>query len=116
MIGRVQLSLIHQAHTLIDPSALPYFYAGAYGFIGIGLHFQERNEEALHAYHHGYIAALATGNPWYIAQSLICQTDSYHALGQFSMAIQAIEEALRVIAGSTDETMTHARDTMPFVV
>jgi tetratricopeptide (TPR) repeat protein len=54
-------------------------------------------------YHNGYIAALASGDPWYVAQSLICQSDSYHAVGQYSIAIQAIEEALQVIAKSTDE-------------
>lgn len=102
-IGRAQLALIHQAHSLVHPSALPYLYAGAHSLRGIGLHFQERHEEALQAYHHGYIASLATGDPWYVAQSLICQADSYHALGRYSMAIQAIEEALRVIATSMDE-------------
>jgi DNA-binding SARP family transcriptional activator len=110
-IGRAQLALIHQAHTLVSASALPYFYAGAHSFLGIGLHFQERDEEALEAYHYGYIASLATGDPWYVAQSLICQADSYHALGHYGLAIQAIEEALRVIAQTTDddEKMTRAR-------
>jgi DNA-binding SARP family transcriptional activator len=39
-IGRAQLALIHQPHTLVSASALPYFYAGAHSFLGIGLHFQ----------------------------------------------------------------------------
>ena len=110
-IGRAQLALIHQAHTLVNLSALPYLYAGAHSFLGIGLHFQERDEEALEAFHHGYIASLAIGDSWYVAQSLICQADSYHALGHYSSAIQAIEEALRVIATSPDEdgNMTRAR-------
>lgn len=109
--GRAQLALIHQAHTLVSASALPYFYAGAYSFLGIGLHFQERDEEALEAYHHGYIASMATGDPWYVAQSLICQADSYHALGHYGLAIQTIEEALRVIAHASDDDgkMTRAR-------
>ena len=102
-IGRTQLALIHQAHALISPFTLPYLYAGAHCFIGMGLHFQKRDEEALQAYHHGYIASLATGDPWYVAQSLICQADSYHTLGQYSKAIQAIEEALRIIAHSSNE-------------
>lgn len=110
-IGRAQLALIHQAHTLVSASALPYFYAGAHSFLGIGLHFQERDEEALEAYHHGYIASLATGDPWYVAQSLICQADSYHALRHYGLAIQAIEEALRVITQANDDDgkMTRAR-------
>jgi DNA-binding SARP family transcriptional activator len=101
-LGRAQLALIHQAHTLVTPSALPYLYAGAHSFLGIGLHFQERDEEALQEYHHGYIASLATDDPWYVAQSLICQADSYHALGQYHTALQAIQEALRVIAHTSD--------------
>ncbi len=107
-MGRAQLSLIHQAHTLIDPSALPYFYAGAYGFLGLGLHFQERKEEALHMYHHGYIAALATGNPWYVAQSLICQADTHLALGRHTEALRTLEEALSCL-GDTDEEHRRAK-------
>jgi len=108
-LGRAQLASIHQAHTLVTPSALPYLYAGAHSFLGIGLHFQERDDEALQEYHHGYIASLATGDHWYVAQSLICQADSYHALGQYRAALQAIQEALRVIAHTSDENGTIMR-------
>ena len=107
--GQFQLSLLHQAHALIHPSALPYFYAGIYGLIGIALHFQRRDEEALRAYHHGYIAARAINDPWYIAQSLICQSDSYYALGQYNMAIQVIEEALKTISVTTDEAIVRTK-------
>jgi len=108
-LGRAQLASIHQAHTLVNPSALPYLYAGAHHFLGLGLHFQERDEEALQEYHHGYIASLATGDRWYVAQSFICQADSYHALGQYHAALQAIQEALRVIAHTSDEDGTIMR-------
>jgi DNA-binding SARP family transcriptional activator len=97
-LGRVQLALLHRCHPLIHPSALPYLYAGTHSFLGIGLHFQACDEDALQEYHHGYLAAVATGDPWYVAQSLICQSDSYHALGQYDAAIQSIQEALRVLA------------------
>jgi transcriptional regulator with XRE-family HTH domain len=109
--GQVTLTLIHQAHTLIHPLALPYLYAGAHSLIGIGLHFQKRDKDALQAFHHSYIASLATGNAWYVVQSLICQADSYHALGEYTTAIQAIEEALRIVTSSTDENeqMTRAK-------
>lgn len=108
-VGRLQLSLIHQAHALIYPSVLPYLYAGAYSLIGIGLHFQERDEEALEMYHNGYLASLSIGDPWYKAASLTCQADSYHALGQYHMAIQAIEEALRVIGELDDQTVARIK-------
>ncbi len=102
-VGQVQLSLIHQAHALVYPSCLPYLYTGTYGLIGIALHFQERNEEALQAYHNGYIAALATGDPWYVVASLISLADCHHALNQYSDAIQVLEEALHIIGEPTDK-------------
>jgi DNA-binding SARP family transcriptional activator len=102
-MGQVQLSLIQEAHALVNPYSLPYLYRGTYDLIGIALHFQERNEEALQAYHNGYLAALATGDSWHIAANLISQADSYHALGQYTIAIQTLEEALRIIEKSHNE-------------
>ncbi len=74
-VGQVQLSLIHQAHALLYPATRPYLYTGAFSLIGIALHFQERNEEALQMYHNGYIAALATSDPWYVVL-LACWADN----------------------------------------
>lgn len=102
-IGRAQLSLIHQAHAFIHSSVLPYFYAGAYGLIGIGLHFQAYDEEALQIYHNGYIAALATHDPWYIAQNLICQADTYLTLGRQTEALRILEEALSHLSDIEEE-------------
>ncbi|MGH2496939.1 MAG: AfsR/SARP family transcriptional regulator [Ktedonobacteraceae bacterium] len=102
-MGQVQLSLIHEAHAFVNSYSLPYLYRGTYDLIGIALHFQERNEEALQAYHNGYIAALATGDSWHIAANLISQADSYHALGQYTTAIQTLEEASRIIEKAHDE-------------
>lgn len=93
-VSQFQLALLHQAHPLLYPSTRSYLYAGAYGLVGLALHHQDRNEEALHAYHHAHLAAVATGDPWYIAQSLICQADTYLALGMYAEALHVIEEAL----------------------
>ena len=93
-VSQFQLALIHQAHTLLYPLTRSYLYAGAYGLVGLALHHQERNEEALHAYHNAHMAAVATGDPWYVAQSLICQSDTYLTLGMYAEALQVIEEAL----------------------
>lgn len=101
--GQIQLILLHQAHALVYPASLPYLYTGVYGLIGIALHFQERDEEALQTYHHGYMAALATGDPWYIVANLISQADCCHTLGQYSAAIQTLEEALRIIGEPANE-------------
>jgi tetratricopeptide (TPR) repeat protein len=79
-VGQLQLSFVHRAHTLLHPTTRSYLYTGAYGLVGLALHQQERYQEALHAYHNAHLAALATGDPWYVAQSLICQADTYLAL------------------------------------
>jgi transcriptional regulator with XRE-family HTH domain len=108
-IAQAQLSLVQQAHGLLYPSVRPFLYMGAYSLIGLALHFQARDEEALQAQRSAYIAAMAAGDPWYVAQSLICQADSYHALGQYDTAIQMIEEALRIIGKPTDSALVCAK-------
>jgi tetratricopeptide (TPR) repeat protein/transcriptional regulator with XRE-family HTH domain len=108
-VAQAHLFLVQQNHTLLYPQTRAYYYAGVYSQIGMSLHFQEREREALHAYQSAYIAALETGDPWYVAQNLICQADSYHAIGQYTTAIQTIEEAFRVIGTPNDESMTRAR-------
>ena len=80
-IGQSQLILVQHAHALLYPSVRSLLYTGVYSQIGLALHFQKRDEEALQAYQSAYIAALSSGDPWYVAQSLICQSDSYHAQG-----------------------------------
>jgi len=107
-MSQLQLSLIHQAHTLLEPSTRSYLYAGAYGLVGLALHQREHHEEALHAYHNGHLAALATGDPWYVAQSLICQADAYLGLGMYAEALHAIEEGLLGL-GESDEMHRRAR-------
>ncbi len=107
-VSQLQLSLIHQAHALLHPSTRSYLYAGAYGLVGLALHQQERNEEALHAYHDAHLAAVAIGDPWYVAQSLICQADAYLALNRYAEALQVIEEALLSL-GEIDEEHRRAR-------
>ncbi len=108
-VGQAQLSLLQQTNALLYPQARPFLYTGVYGLIGITLHFQERDMEALQTHYNGYLAASATDEPWYIAQSLICQADCYHALGQYDSAIQTIEEALGIIGTSTDEAQVRAK-------
>ena len=102
-LGQTQLALVQQVHPLLHPSVRPYLYTGIYGLIGMALHFQERNEEALHIHQNGYFAASMTGNSWFVVQSLICQSDCYSALKQYYLAIQTIEEALSIIRHPTDE-------------
>ncbi|HZS76471.1 MAG TPA: BTAD domain-containing putative transcriptional regulator [Ktedonobacteraceae bacterium] len=102
-LGQAQLSLLHQAHSLLNASTLPFLYAGAYSLLGIGLHFQSRDDEALRMYHQGYIAALATGDPWYIAQNLICQADAYLTLNRPLEAMQALQEAFSRLGESDEE-------------
>ncbi len=108
-LGQTQLSLLQQVHPLLHPSVRPYFYAGLYGLIGISLHFQERDTEALSIHQNGYFAASTTGNTWYIVQSLICQADCYTALRQYDLAVQTIEEALARVRNPADKAETCAK-------
>ncbi len=101
-VSQLQLALIHQAHTLLYPTIRSYLYSGAYGLVGLALHHQDRNEEALHAYHNAHLAAVATGDSLYVAQDLICQADTYLALGMYTDALHVIEEALDGL-GEIDE-------------
>ena len=103
-LGQTQLALVQQAHPLLHPLVRSYLYTGVYGLIGIALHFQERDVEALHIHQNGYFAASTTGDTWYIVQSLICQADCYNALRQYDLAIQTIKEALWIINTSTTAT------------
>jgi len=107
-MSQLQLSLVHHAHILLDPTTRSYLYFGTYGLVGLALHQQVHYEEALHAYHNAHLAALATGDPWYVAQSLICQADTYVGLGMYAEALQAIEEALLGL-GESDEMHRRAR-------
>ncbi len=104
-LGQTQLALVQQAHPLLHPSVRPYLYTGVHSLIGMTFHFQERNVEALQAHQNAHIAATAIGNSWYIAASLISQADSYHALGQYTIAIQALKEALQTIGYPVDEAL-----------
>jgi transcriptional regulator with XRE-family HTH domain/tetratricopeptide (TPR) repeat protein len=108
-VAQAQLFLLQQSHSLLYPQARSLCYTGIYGQIGMTLHFQERDGEALQAYRSSYIAALEAGEPWYVVQSLICQADSYTALRHYDVAIRTIEEALRIIGDPTDEPMRRAR-------
>lgn len=107
-LSQLQLSLLHQVHPLLSPATRSYLYAGAYGLMGLALHQQQRYEQALHTYHHAHLAALATGDPWYVAQSLICQADTYLVLGRYHEALHAVEEALLGL-GESDEAHRRAR-------
>lgn len=102
-VSQMLLSLIHQAHALLHPSSRSYLYTGAYGLVGIALHHQECHEEALRAYHHAHLAAVATGDPWRIAQNLLSQANIYLALGRYAEAVQAIEEGYLYLGDINEE-------------
>jgi tetratricopeptide (TPR) repeat protein len=108
-IGQAQLYLIQQAHPVLAPRERNMFYSSAYNLIGKSLHFQERYQEALDAHINAHVAAMGTGNPWQVAQSLICQADSRQALGQHAEAIDTIEEALCMLGNPTEETLLRSK-------
>ena len=102
-VGQAQLFLVQQNHSMLFSRERSMFYSSVYNLMGKALYFQEHYQQALDAHINAHVAAMATGNPWYVTQSLICQADSYQALGQHIEAIETIEEALRILGNPTDE-------------
>jgi tetratricopeptide (TPR) repeat protein len=74
------------------------FYSSTQNLIGRALHLQERYREALDAHINAHVAAMSSGDPVCVVQCLICQADTYQALGQHSKAVEAVEEALRTLS------------------
>jgi tetratricopeptide (TPR) repeat protein/transcriptional regulator with XRE-family HTH domain len=107
-VGQAELALVQQAHAILYPQLRSLYYTGVYNLIGRAYHLREQYDEALQAHMSAHIAALGAGNPLPVAQSLICQADTYQALGQYGNAIQCIEEALRTL-GHHDEEHVRSR-------
>lgn len=108
-VGQAQLYLLQQNHTWIPSRVRAGFYTSVYNLIGKASHFQGRYEDALEAHQSAHVAALATGDPWNVAQSLICQADSYQAIGQHAAAIDAIEEAMRLLGHHAEEELLRSQ-------
>ncbi|HEX6484892.1 MAG TPA: tetratricopeptide repeat protein [Ktedonobacteraceae bacterium] len=102
-VGQAQLFLVQQNHAVLPSRIRAGFYTSVYNLLGKALHFQGRYQDALDAHLSAHIAAMSTGDPWDVIQSLICQADCYQALGQHAQAIEAIEEALRIVGNPTEE-------------
>lgn len=102
-IAQFQLSLLREVHASLSPANRPYLYVGVYNLLGVTLQFQRRNKEALQMYQEAYLAAVETGNPWYIAQNLISRADISLVMGQYSDAIQALEKALLPLEEANEE-------------
>lgn len=103
-VGQALLALTQQMHTFLPSSGRGYLYGGAYGLIGIALHFQERHEEALQARQSSYIANLSIGIPHYVISCLISLADTYNALGNYQQAICHLTEAYNIVKKPYDET------------
>ena len=108
-VVQAQLYLLQQTHLLIHPISRSMFYSSAYNLKGLSLYFQGFSQDALDAHISAYIAGLSSGDPWHVVQSLLCQANIYQALEQHSEAIQAMEEALRIIGNRTEEPYIRSR-------
>ena len=108
-VGQAQLYMIQQAHSLLSSRERSMFYSSVYNLVGKATHFQGHYQQALDAHINAHVAAIATGDPWFVTQSLICQADSYQALEQHIQAIEAIEEALRIVGNPTDEVQIRSK-------
>ena len=103
VVGQAQLHLVQLNHAILPAQARSAFYSSTYNLMGRALHFQEHYKEALNVHVNAHVAAMSTGDPWHVAQSLICQADSYQALKQHTKAIEVLEEAIAVLGNSTVE-------------
>jgi tetratricopeptide (TPR) repeat protein len=102
-VGQAQLFLIQQSHPMLPSRIRSRYYTSVYNLIGKASHFQGRYQDALEAHLNAHVASMSIGDPWDVVQSLICQADSYQALGQHPKAMEAIEEALRLVGNPEDE-------------
>lgn len=109
IIGEAQLYLLQRYHSVLPSRDRTLFYTSIYNLLGEALHLQGRPHEALEMHINAHVAAMATGNSLYIAQSLICQSSLYQTLCQYQKAIEATQEALRVIGDSNDEATLRAK-------
>lgn len=107
-VGQAQLFLIQQNHSLLPLPDRPKLYSSVYNLIGLALQHQGYCQQALRAHTSSYIAALESGDPWFVTQSLLCQANDHQIVGQHDRAIETIEEALRIV-GTTDEEHRRSR-------
>src|SRR5260370_23053293 len=108
-VGQAQLDLVQQAHSLLSSRERSMFYSSVYNLVGKATHYQGHYQQALDAHINAHVAAIATGDTWFVAQSLICQADSYQALGHHTQSIEAIEEALHIVGNPTDEAQIRSK-------
>ena len=102
-IGQALLLLLQSSHSLFPPRLCSVLYTCVYNLIGCALHAEAHHEAALDAHSRAQIAAMGTGSPLHVAQSLICQASSYQALGHYSKAEQVLEEAHLLLQRCSDE-------------
>ena len=108
-VGQAQLILLKQNHSILPSRNRSVLYTSVYNLIGKALHFQGYYHNALEAHTNAHVASMATGDPWHVTQSLICQADSHQALNQHIEAIETIEEALRIIGSPDEETFIRTK-------
>ncbi len=108
-VGQALLTLVQQNHSYLSSRIRAMYYSSVYNLIGVALYFQEQYQLALDVHMNAHVASLATGEVWYVVQSLICQANAYQALGQCTKAIQTIEEAFRVLGDQFEVKYVRAK-------
>jgi len=108
-VGQALLHVVQQNHSYLSSRIRAMYYSSVYNLIGVALCFQEQYQLALDVHMNAHVASLATGEVWYVVQSLICQANAYQALGQCNKAIQTIEEAFRVLGDQFEVKYVRAK-------
>ncbi len=101
-IGKAQLYLIQQTHSILYPDLQSLFHSAIYRLIGATLFFQERFKEAEHAHNCAYIAALEGADVWNMAQSRSWQAYIWKSQGRSIEAFQTAEAACNLISQQQD--------------
>jgi tetratricopeptide (TPR) repeat protein len=109
-VSQAQLVLLHHMHPLLPVYERSVLFSSVYNFLGVVLRAQKQYHEALDAHSHAYVASLGAGETLGVAYSLLSQADDYASLGQYSTAIEVVQQSLRTLGalGEQQPSLTRA--------
>ncbi len=108
-VSQAQLLLLQQVHPALPIHERSMLYSSIYNFMGVTLCQQEYYHEALHAHTSAYLAALGIGNALGVTYSLLGQGNCQYVLGQYTLAIETLKQALRTFDVLDDQQSLHTK-------
>lgn len=107
-VSQAQLILLQQAHTVLPARERSILYSSIYNHMGLALYLQEQHHQALGAYTNAYIASLGAGDIVGVTYSLLCQAMAHRDFGEYSKAIETLEQATRTFDVLDQQWLTKA--------